>query len=68
MRFLRAFSTSNADEGITTTEEPKVLRLRPFADIGTPTEIINGAFGGKAKYEQALRDLEEQIYRQASSE
>lgn len=57
-----------ADEGITTIEEPKVLRLRPFADIGTPTEIINGAFGGKSKYEQALRELEGQIYGQASNE
>lgn len=57
-----------ADEGITTIEEPKVLRLRPFTEIGTPTEIINGAFGGKAKYEQALRELEEQIYGQASNE
>jgi len=57
-----------ADEGITTIEEPKVLRLRPFADIGTPIEIINGTFGGKARYEQALRELEDQIYGQASNE
>jgi type I restriction enzyme R subunit len=57
-----------ADEGITTIEETKVLRLRPFVEIGTPTEIINGAFGGKVKYEQALRELEEQIYGQASNE
>jgi type I restriction enzyme R subunit len=57
-----------ADEGIATIEEPKVLRLRPFTDIGTPTEIINGAFGGKVKYEQAIRELEEQIYEQASNE
>ncbi|QCK85227.1 DEAD/DEAH box helicase [Phreatobacter aquaticus] len=57
-----------ADEGITTIEETKVLRLTPFADIGTPTEIINGAFGGKAKYEQALNELEDQIYGQASNE
>jgi type I restriction enzyme R subunit len=65
---LESLLDKYADEGITTIEEPKVLRLRPFTDIGTPTEIINGAFGGKAKYEQALRDLEEQIYGQASSE
>ena len=57
-----------ADEGITTIEEPKVLRLRPFADIGTPIEIINGAFGGKAKYERALSELESQIYGHAVNE
>jgi type I restriction enzyme R subunit len=65
---LESLLDKYADEGITTIEEPKVLRLKPFADIGTPTEIINGTFGGKAEYEQALRDLEEQIYEQASNE
>jgi type I restriction enzyme R subunit len=65
---LEALLDKYADEGITSIEEPKVLRLRPFTDIGTPIEIINGAFGGKAKYEQALRELENQIYGQASNE
>jgi type I restriction enzyme, R subunit len=57
-----------ADEGIETIEEAKVLRLQPFTKIGTATEIIQGVFGGKAKYEQALRELEDQIYGQAANE
>ncbi|QIO52955.1 DEAD/DEAH box helicase [Rhizobium leguminosarum] len=62
---LSALLDKYADEGITTIEEAKVLRLRPFTEIGTPLEIINGAFGGKNNYERALRELEDLIYQQA---
>jgi type I restriction enzyme R subunit len=65
---LEALLDKYADEGIATIEEPKVLRLQPFAKIGTPIEIIQGAFGGKEKYEQALRELEDQIYDRISNE
>ncbi|MER9843513.1 DEAD/DEAH box helicase family protein [Mesorhizobium australicum] len=65
---LSALLDKYADEGITTIEEAKVLRLRPFTEIGTPLEIINGAFGGKLNYERALRELEDEIYQQAASE
>ncbi|MBY5619462.1 EcoAI/FtnUII family type I restriction enzme subunit R [Rhizobium leguminosarum] len=65
---LSALLDKYADEGITTIEEAKVLRLRPFTEIGTPLEIINGAFGGKQNYERAIRELENEIYDQAASE
>ncbi|UWU20941.1 DEAD/DEAH box helicase family protein [Rhizobium sp. CB3060] len=61
---LEALLDKYADEGIATIEDTKVLRLKPFDGIGTPIEIIKGAFGGKAAYEAALRDLEAQIYGQ----
>lgn len=56
-----------ADEGIETIEDTKVLRLRPFDGIGTPIEIIKGAFGGKAAYDTALTELEAQIYGRAAN-
>lgn len=65
---LEALLDKYADEGVETIEDAKVLRLQPFTELGTPTEIIKGAFGGKAAYEAALRDLENQIYEQASNE
>jgi type I restriction enzyme R subunit len=52
-----------ADKGITSIEDTKILKLRPFSDIGTPMEIINQVFGGKENYEQALRELEHELYR-----
>ena len=57
-----------ADEGVTSIEQAKVLQLRPFNEIGTPIEIIRGVFGGKAQYEQAVRDLQNEIYLQADND
>ena len=65
---LEALLDKYADEGISTIEDTKVLKLRPFDAIGTPLEIIKGAFGGKAGYEAALSELENQIYEQASNQ
>ena len=61
---LNALLDKYADEGISTMESAKVLKLKPFSDIGTPVEIINDVFGGKDNYEDALRELEQQIYKQ----
>jgi type I restriction enzyme R subunit len=65
---LEALLDKYADEGVTTIEQTKVLKLKPFNRIGTPVEIINTIFGGKSAYEKAIRELEEQIYRQAGNE
>jgi len=64
---LEALLDKYADEGITTIESPKVLKLKPFDSMGTPVEIINDLFGGKANYEQALQELEQQLFNQDQS-
>ncbi len=53
-----------ADKGVTSIENTKVLQLQQFNSIGTPTEIINGLFGGKAKYNQAIKELENELFNQ----
>lgn len=65
---LEALLDKYADEGISAIEDTKVLRLKPFDGIGTPIEIIKGAFGGKDAYDAALSELEQHIYGQASNE
>jgi len=62
---LSALLDKYADEGVRSIEDATVLRLEPFDEIGTPFEIIMDVFGGKQEYEQAVRELEEQLYRQA---
>ncbi|MBI5382977.1 MAG: DEAD/DEAH box helicase family protein [Opitutae bacterium] len=64
---LDALLDKYADEGILTIESPKVLKLTPFDKMGTPVEIINEAFGGKAAYESALQDLEHELFSQKAS-
>ncbi|TNF06691.1 MAG: DEAD/DEAH box helicase [Gammaproteobacteria bacterium] len=63
---LEALLEKYADEGITSIENPKVLKLRPFDQMGTPVEIINSVFGGKANYEEALYELEQELFKPAS--
>ncbi len=61
---LEALLEKYADEGVLTIESSKVLKLTPFDKMGTPVEIINDVFGGKAKYESALQELEREIFDQ----
>ncbi|KGO94687.1 EcoAI/FtnUII family type I restriction enzme subunit R [Flavobacterium subsaxonicum] len=52
-----------ADKGVTSIENAKVLKLKPFSDIGTPMEIIKNIFGGKENYENAVHELEDELFK-----
>lgn len=65
---LEALLDKYADEGVMAIEDAKILRLDPFTDIASAYNIVMKIFGGKDKYEQAVKDLEDQIYLQASNE
>jgi type I restriction enzyme R subunit len=64
---LESLLDKYADEGITTIESPRVLKLKPFDRMGTPMEIINNAFGGKEQYEKAVHELEQELFYQDKS-
>jgi len=64
---LNALLDKYADKGIESIENAKVLQLRPFSEMGTPMEIINNVFGGKANYDKALQELERELFRQEKS-
>lgn len=51
------------NQGITEVEDIKVLSLADFANYGKPAKIVK-LFGGKAEYEQAVKELEENIYKE----
>ncbi len=59
---LEALLDRYADEGVASIEDKKVLKLRPFNQIGTPKEIIQGIFGGLNHYQAAVQNLERAIY------
>ena len=48
-------------EGLKEIEETKVLQLHEFQQFGSPMKIVK-AFGGKAAYEQAVKELEDEIF------
>ena len=62
---LNALLDKYADEGVESLERMDVLRVQPFNELGTPTEIIR-RFGGKQQYLSAVRDLEQQLYQPAA--
>ena len=64
---LDALLEKYADEGIKTLENAKVLKLKPFDQIGTPVEIITKIFGSKEKYETAVQELKRAIFEQDQS-
>ena len=59
---LNALLDKYADEGILTLENAKVLKLKPFSDMGTPMEIINQVFGGKTNFKNAIQELEQELF------
>lgn len=59
---LEALLEKFADHGISDLEDPKVLELPPFDQIGTKTQIRRSVFGGVAQYAQAVHELEQALY------
>lgn len=51
-----------ADVGVQEIESMQVLKVQPFNEIGSLSEIIKKGFGGKKEYEQAISELEAEIY------
>lgn len=51
-----------ADDGLLELEKGEILRMAPFTDLGTPVELVK-AFGGKAGYQEALAELETELYK-----
>lgn len=58
---INALLDKYADEGVENIEDLSVLRVEPFNQFGTPSEIVQ-LFGGKKKYLDAIGELENQLY------
>ena len=50
-----------ASDGLKEIEETKILQLHEFQLFGSPMKIVK-EFGGKAAYEQAVKELEDEIF------
>ncbi len=61
-KVLETLLDKYADEGITNIENIEVLRVKPFDNFGSPTEIIQ-VFGSKEKYINAILELETELYK-----
>jgi type I restriction enzyme R subunit len=61
-KVLEALLDKYADEGISNIESFDVLRVKPLTDFGSPIEIIS-EFGSKENYLDAVKELEDELYK-----
>lgn len=59
---LNALLDKYADAGVTEIESIHVLKVQPFDQMGKPMEIATQAFGNRKGYDQAITDLETELY------
>jgi type I restriction enzyme, R subunit len=63
-KVLETLLDKYADEGVENIESIEVLRVKPFDEYGSPIEIISH-FGDKQHYLDAVKELENELYKQA---
>lgn len=51
-----------ADAGVLEVENLQTIKVQPFTDIGSVTEIVKKGFGGRKQYDEAITELEQAIY------
>ena len=51
--------------GVTNIENPQILSLNPFAQIAKRPRIMKGIFKSPEEYNEAVRDLENELYKEA---
>jgi len=59
---LNALLDKYADSGVSEIESIHVLKVQPFNEMGKPKEIAKQAFGNRKGYDQAITELETQLY------
>jgi len=54
-----------ADEGVLNLDDTNVLKIPPLNTLGTPTQLVK-AFGDRAGFEQAVHELQSELYRETA--
>ncbi len=58
---LEALVQKYEDEGIIDMRDARILKIPPFASMGTPLELLK-EFGGLPNYEAAVREIQSALY------
>ena len=64
---LNALLDKYADAGVSEIESIHVLKVQPFDQMGKPMEIAKQAFGNRTGYDQAITELETELYSNKAS-
>ena len=60
-KVIEALIDKYANDGIKDFDDVKILKLEPFTEFGNPMKIAK-EFGGKVKYFEAIKELEQYLY------
>lgn len=63
-KVLETLLDKYSDKGIESIEDRQILQVTPLDQLGSAVEIVQ-LFGGKKQYEQAITELEQEIYKAA---
>jgi len=63
-RVLEALLQKYQDQGVLNLDDPKVLQIAPFNEMGTPLQLIK-EFGTRADFERAVHELQTALYQKA---
>lgn len=58
---LDALLTKYQDEGVLNLDDPRVLQIAPFDQMGTPLQLVK-EFGTRADFERAVHQLQTALY------
>ncbi|MBN9344682.1 MAG: DEAD/DEAH box helicase family protein [Devosia sp.] len=58
---LEALLAKYEDEGLLNLDDPQVLRIAPFDQMGTPLQLVR-QFGSREKFEAAVHELQAELY------
>jgi type I restriction enzyme, R subunit len=62
---LDALLTKYQDEGVTSLDDPRILKVAPFDRMGTPVELLK-SFGGRPGFEQAVHEMQSALYEEVA--
>ncbi len=62
---LEALLQKYQDEGVTSLDDPRILKVSPFDTMGTPVELLK-RFGGRQGFEKAVHELQSALYGKAA--
>ena len=64
-KVLEGLMEKYGEVGVTNIENPQILSLNPFTQIAKRPRIMRGIFKSPEEYNEAVRDLENELYKEA---
>lgn len=63
-KVLEALLAKYEDEGVLAIDDPKLLKVAPFSELGLPLQLIK-EFGGRKGFEDAVHRIQDALYQDA---